>query len=392
MNAAVIMDQLRRFGPLSRAEIAARTGLNRSTVSSIVSSLIDDGLLREMDPESARIGRPATPLEIDPSGGSALGLEIGVDFLSALLTDFTGEAQWSRRVHVDPTTDQIAVIDAASSMLEEGLRVAVERGLRPSGIGVGVPGLVDVKRGVLMLAPNLHWENVPLRLMFAQRFGLPVFVENEANAAALGEYYFGAARGVDNFVYVSAGVGLGSGIIIDGKLFRGNRGYAGEIGHITVDPDGDLCGCGKRGCLETLIGPRAVVKRVVRNLESGAVSSLLGITQGDPSRLDFEDVASAAHSGDPLALGAIQEVGRALGMAIADLMQVFNPQLIVLGGVLNLASEELIPVIERCVQSYALSLCWEEARVIPSAHGIDACVRGAVAMVLDDVLREPLSN
>lgn len=391
LNTAILLDALRRMAPLSRAELAARTGLNRSTVSAIVNSLLEEGFIQETDLQSARIGRPGMLLELNPKGGFAVGLELGVDFISVILTDFAAQVQWREKVASDPDEDQINILDRAAALTQHALDFGLGQGLRPLGIGVGVPGLVDLRQGKLVFAPNLHWNNVPLRLIWSQRFNLPIFVENEANAAALGEYYFGAARGVDNFIYLSAGIGLGSGIVIDGKLFRGSSGYASEVGHMTMDPDGELCGCGKRGCWETQVGPRAVLRRVRKTLESGVSSMLCDMVDADLERITFESVVEAAQMEDPVALRALQEVGERLGVGVANLVNVFNPELIVLGGALNLASSILLPIIERIVLENALPPSCENLRVAPSAHGIDACLMGAVALVLEDIWREPIS-
>jgi glucokinase-like ROK family protein len=391
LNTAVLLDALRRFAPLSRAELASRTGLNRSTVSIIVTSLIEEGLIQETDLQSSKVGRPGMLLELNPKGGFAIGIELGVDFISIILTDFIARVQWREQVCSDPNEDQITILDCAASLTQHALDYGLSQGLRPLGIGMGVPGLVDLRQGKLIFAPNLHWNNVPLRLIWSQRFNLPIFVENEANAAALGEYYFGAAQGVDSFIYLSAGIGLGAGIVLDGKLFRGSNGYASEVGHMTVDPNGELCGCGKRGCWETQVGPRAVLRRVRKTLESGVPSALCDLVEGDLERISFESVVQAAGQGDSVALRALQEVGERLGIGVANLVNVFNPELIVLGGALNLASTILLPIVERLIRENALTPACENVRVAASAHGIDACLMGAVALVLDDILREPIS-
>jgi len=391
LNTAVLLDALRRFAPLSRAELAARTGLNRSTVSIIVTSLIEEGLIQETDLQSSKVGRPGMLLELNPKGGFAIGIELGVDFISIILTDFIARVQWREQVCSDPNEDQITILDCAATLTQHALDYGLSQGLRPLGIGMGVPGLVDLRQGKLIFAPNLHWNNVPLRLIWSQRFNLPIFVENEANAAALGEYYFGAAQGVDSFIYLSAGIGLGAGIVLDGKLFRGSNGYASEVGHMTVDPNGELCGCGKRGCWETQVGPRAVLRRVRKTLESGVPSALCDLVEGDLERISFESVVQAAGQGDSVALRALQEVGERLGIGVANLVNVFNPELIVLGGALNLASTILLPIVERLIRENALTPACENVRVAASAHGIDACLMGAVALVLDDILREPIS-
>jgi glucokinase-like ROK family protein len=390
LNTAVVLDVLRRFAPLSRAELAARTGLNRSTVSIIVNSLIEEGFVQETDLQSSKIGRPGMLLVLNPKGGFAVGVEIGVDFISVILTDFIANVLWRRWESSDPAADQIRILDRASDLTQEAIDVGLSQGLRSLGIGVGVPGLVDIRQGKLVFAPNLHWNNVPLRLMWSQRFDLPIFVENEANAAALGEFYFGAARGTDSFIYLSAGIGLGGGVIIDGKLFRGSDGYAGEVGHMTVEPGGELCGCGKRGCWETKVGPRAVLSRVRQTLANGAPSIITDLAGGDLDRVTSDIVVKAACLGDSVALEALQDVGKYLGIGVGNLINIFNPELIVLGGALSLANEFLLPVIENTVCGSALKPSCENVKFAASAHGADACVMGAVALVLDDILREPM--
>jgi glucokinase-like ROK family protein len=390
-NTAVILDYLRRNAPLSRAELAARAGLNRSTISIIVNSLIDEGFIQETDFQSAKIGRPGMLLTLNPKGGFAVGVEIGVDFISVLLTDFVANVLWRERVLTDPVDDQIRILDQALQLTQQAMDIGSEQGLRPLGIGIGVPGLVDLRQGKLVFAPNLKWLNVPLRLMWTQRFDLPIFIENEANAAALGEYYFGVARGIDNFIYLSAGIGLGGGVLIDGKLFRGSSGYAGEIGHMTIDPEGEKCGCGKRGCWETKVGPRAVLRRVRKILANGAPSLINDLSNGNLDGITFNDVVEAAKSGDLVAVEALRDVGKYLGIGVVNLINIFNPELIVLGGALSLAHEFLLPVMEHTVCEESLKPPCENVRFAASGHDSDACVMGAVALVLDDILREPTS-
>jgi len=329
-------------------------------------------------------------LELNPDGGCAVGVEIGVDFVSVVLTDFIAHVLWRKRIASDPQDEQGIIIGRVEDIIQGALSIGKERGLRHLGIGLGVPGLVDIRQGNLVFAPNLGWCDVPFRQMWTQRFDMPVFVENEANAAALGEYYFGIAHNVQNLIYLSAGVGLGGGIIIKGRLFRGSSGYAGEVGHMTVDPNGELCGCGKRGCWETVVGPRAIVRRVKKALESGGESQIGTLVENDLSRIDVGVVVQAAQAGDPIAQTALEEVGVQLGIGISNLVNTFNPEMVVLGGALSLASPFLLPVIEETVREHALEQPREIVEIAASAHGADACVMGAVALVLDDILREPM--
>jgi glucokinase-like ROK family protein len=390
VNTSLVLDALRLRAPISRAELSARTGLNRSTISSIVSELINDGFVQETNLEDAKIGRPGMLLTLNPRGGFAVGVEIGVDFLSILVTDFVANGLWRRRVSVDPQLGCEAILQMAAELTSQALDFGRRERLNPLGIGIGVPGLVDINEGKLVFAPNLRWYDIPLRSLWSDRFGLPVFVENEANAAALGEYYFGAARGVDNFIYLSAGIGLGGGILIGGRLFRGSNGYGGEVGHMTIQPDGDLCGCGKRGCWETLVGPRAIVRRVRKTLETGAVSQISQMVNGNLKAITFETVIEAAQAGDTVALAALDEVAVNLGIGVANLVNIFNPQMIVLGGALNLASSYLLPAMQNAVCQNALKPACQGLSFTGSAHGTDACVMGTIALVLDEILREPI--
>ncbi len=385
LNTTLLLNLLREEAPISRAELSKRTGLNRSTVSSIVAELIENRLVRETELQKDKVGRPGMSLELDPQGGCAVGLEIGVDFVSVLLTNFVAQPLWRAREISDPTRPESDILTTAERMIRDALKKAEEYQLRPLGIGVGVPGLVDREAGVLIYAPNLHWHDVPLRTRWTSRFGLPVFVENEAKAAALGEYYFGAARQVKDFIYLSAGVGLGGGIMLDGKLLRGSSGFAGEVGHMSLDPQGERCACGRRGCWETLVSPRAVVRRV-REL---AAEKFGGRLQADLSKLNFSQVVQAAQGGDKLATDSLRTAAHWLAVGIGDLVNVFNPRLVVLGGMLALPKDQLIPWVEQELAEQALKQPGQMVKIVPSAHNSEACVVGAVALVLDDLLKEP---
>ena len=388
VNTSLVLNALRLHAPISRAELANITKLNRSTISNIVNVLLEDGLVLEMDAMESKIGRPGIALALRPEGGAVIGVEIGVGFISVILTDFVANILWREWVECPPTKPQIEIISEAERLIDQAISFAKEKYLRVLGIGLGVPGLVNVQKGELLFAPNLGWKDVPFRLMWNQRFHLPLFIENEANLGALGEYYFGVGRDVDNFIYLSSGVGLGGGIIIDGKLFKGGRGFAGEIGHIQRDPQGELCGCGRRGCWETQVGPRAVLQRVRRVVESDPDNILSKNGNGDLGNLTFNQVVDCALQGEPLCLSALEEVGKNLGAGIADLANIFNPQMVVIGGAFSYGREIILPVLENTISTGTLSAVKEDLRVIFSEHGADACVLGAIAVVLDDILRE----
>lgn len=388
VNTSIVLNVLRLQSPISRAELAAQTKLNRSTVSNIINELIDEGLVLELDTMESKIGRPGIALALKPEAGAVVGVEIGVGFISVILTDFVASVLWREWVEIPPSKPQIEIISEAEKLIDQALAIAQEKNLRLLGIGLGVPGLVNTRKGELLFAPNLGWKNVPLRLMWNQRFHLPLYVENEANLAALGEYYFGVGREVDNLIYLSSGVGLGGGLIINGKLFKGGFGLAGEIGHIQRDPGGEMCGCGRRGCWETQVGPRAVLQRVKRAIEADPDTVLTKYVNDEQNKLTFNQVVDCALQGEQLCRSALEEVGKNLGTGIADLANIFNPEMVVIGGAFSYGQEILLPVIEETLSSETLPAVKKDLRVIFSEHGADACVLGAIAVVLDDILRE----
>jgi len=387
VNTSLVLNAIRLHAPASRAEIAAITKLNRSTISNIVNVLIEDGLVLELDAMESKVGRPGIALTLKPDGGAVIGVEIGVGFISVILTDFVAKVLWREWTEISLTESQIEIISEAEKLIDQAISFAEEKKLRLLGIGLGVPGLVNVQRGELLFAPNLGWRNVPLRLMWNQRFHIPVYVENEANLGALGEYYFGVGREVDNFIYLSSGVGLGGGVIINGNLFKGGRGYAGEFGHIQRDAQGEMCGCGRRGCWETQVGPRAVLQRVKRSLEAHPEYTLEYIN-GDLNELTFNQVVDCALQGNQICRSALEDVGKNLGTGIADLANIFNPEMVVIGGAFSYGREIILPVLEETISTDTLPAVKQELHVIFSEHGTDACVLGAIAIVLDDILRE----
>lgn len=392
VNRSLILNTLRLHAPVSRAQVANITGLTRGTVSNIVNSLIEEGLVLEDQLQDSKVGRPSILLRLRPDGGAVIGVEIGVDFISVLLTNFVAELLWETRVKTSPSQSQTDIIHQAETYIEQALDIAKEHVLRPLGIGVGLPGLVNVRQGNLIMAPNLHWQNVPLRLMWNQRFHLPIYIDNEANLSTLGEYYFGVARDTDNFIYLSSDIGLGGGVMLDGRLFRGANGYGGEIGHIQRDPHGELCACGRVGCWETLVGPRAVLRRVKNELSIRQDMQLLEACSGDFGNLTFEMIVQFALDGNVICREAMEDVAVNLGVGIADLVNIFNPQMVVIGGAFIAGKDILHSIIEKTIVSNALQPSVENLQIKFSERNTEACVLGAVAVVLDDILRELAIN
>jgi predicted NBD/HSP70 family sugar kinase len=391
LNSALILDCLLRDAPQSRAALAEQTGLNRSTISSLVTDLIDEGLIREVGLQevSAR-GRPGVLLELNPGGGGIVGIEINIGFISVILTDFTAHILWRRFVEFDPALPQADILNLGEQMIQEALRAGTAFNLRALGIGLAIPGLVDIQAGTLTYAPNLNWRNVHFRDLWGTKFNVPLYIENNGNASALGEHYFGVARNCDDFLFLGTGMGLSGGLMLNGTLYRGAGGYAGEVGHIIVESGGELCSCGRRGCWETLVGPRAIIDGIRHALANGAPSRIPDLVENRLDLISMEIVVKAADLGDQLARDTLSDVALHLGTGIANLINIFNPALIVFGGTLTLAGDYLLPTISRIVAGEALPEPAAMVALALSSQGQDSCVKGAVALVIDGIVREPI--
>jgi glucokinase-like ROK family protein len=393
MNLSVILHHLRANAPISRAALAQITGLNKTTVSSLVGELIDRQFVREVGLlTSGTAGRRAMLLKLNPAAGCVISGEIGVDFVLVIAADFASEIVWRHQDRIDPAMGQHAIAERTVALLRRGLASGLSACGTLLGVAVGVPGLVDQATGTLLFAPNLGWRDVPLRAILQQAFDVPVFVDNEANLATLGEHDFGAAQGYEEVLYISAGVGLGGGLVHAGQVCRGITGMAGELGHMTMDPDGELCTCGNRGCWETLVSQPALFRRVRQAIAAGQSSRLAGAVQGDYSRLTVPLIVDAARAGDAVAREGLAWIGHNLGIGMASLVNALNPELVVFGGILSLAWEFLQPLVIEEMQNRALRWNREAAQVVLARHQFDACVMGGVALVLQDILLGPPQN
>ncbi|MFN8474955.1 MAG: ROK family transcriptional regulator [Anaerolineae bacterium] len=391
MNTALILECLHQHAPLSRARLADMTGLNKATVSSLVRELLEAQYIRENGLNTGDTGRPSIQLELNPAAGAIIGAEIGVDFISILLTDFSAGVLWrlyERTSHLD---GQDAILERVARGLEQAREAAQQAGLPVLGVGLGVPGLVDVATGTLLFAPNLGWTDVPLRQALEARFDFPIYVDNEANLAALGEAYFGAAENVRYVLYIHSSVGLGAGVVLDRRILSGTAGFAGEVGHMTVEPEGALCACGNHGCWETVASQRALFERIRAAINAGCESWLIEATEGRLDQITIQLVIAAARRGDAVALDALGETGHYLGIGLAGLINLLNPECIVFGGMLSLAHEYLLPPMKAEIERRALRWSREGADIVIAKYGPDACAIGGVATVYHRVLSRPLA-
>ncbi len=370
MNCSLILDQLLTSSPQSRANLAEQIGLNRSTISSLVSELIDLGLIRELGLQEVNSrGRPGILLELNPAGGCIVGAEITPEHVTVILTDFTAHTLWRRQVDVNGVS-QPDILAQAEDLIDAARRAGTANNLPLLGIGLGITGLVDTTNGILKFSPPLGWRNVNFREMWGQKYGVPLYIENDGNTSALGEYYFGVAKGCRDFLYLGTGVGLAGGLMLNGQLYRGATGYAGEVGHIIVESGGELCSCGRRGCWETLVGPRAVKEGIVQALKRGAPSLIPSLVGDHYERINMQIVVEAANRGDQLARDTLADVALNLGTGIANLINLFNPSLIVLGGTLILGGDYLLATVSNIIATEALQEPQREVALALAALGL----------------------
>jgi predicted NBD/HSP70 family sugar kinase len=384
-NLALVLRHLRDAGSRSRARIAVETGLNRGTVSSLVAELIDRGLVREGDVErGGSVGRPGLTVELDGRTIGGIGVEINVDYVTAIVLDLSGGVVFEHRVALDvQALPPEAVLDAVTELAIRALAECDARAVTPVGLTLAVPALVDTDDGVVAFAPNLHWTQVEavdgLRRRLA-RPGFAIRVDNDANLAALAEFAMGSRAGTADLVYLTGETGVGGGVMVDGRLLRGAEGFSGEIGHMPLNPGGDLCGCGRRGCWETMVGLAALLR--------------MAATPDDPvcdPSLDLEQrlavLRDRADAGDRRTVEALHLVGEALGLGASILVNVFNPRVLVLGGYFaNLGAYLLDPVL---AELRARVVAPDACQVALSTLGFTAAARGGAHVALEAVLDDP---
>jgi predicted NBD/HSP70 family sugar kinase len=384
-NLAVVVRAL-RSGPRTRAQLTADTRLTKATVSSLVGELAGRGLVRSHEPTKAGlVGRPGQRVELIGDRVIAVGLELNVDYLAAVVLDLTGERRAKVRTAFDVSARVEDTVDAAAELIA---KVSADAGATESvlaGVGVAAPGLVDAAAGVVRVAPNLGWRDVALRDLLRRRLpATQVTVDNEANLATLAEY--AAVQDVTatdrDLVYLTGGIGIGGGIVVDGEVVRGSAGYAGEVGHLAVAPGGDRCGCGRRGCLETVCGLGALLR-----LAADGDDPVHDHGRDLDERLDL--LLSRATAGDQRTLQAFDQIGRTLGHGASMLVNLVNPRVLVLGGYFARTGEFLRESVEAELAQRVVAPDLGGCRIMLSRLGLAAAATGAAYAALQPVLDDP---
>jgi predicted NBD/HSP70 family sugar kinase len=377
-NLSAIVRELHSRGPLSRSELVARTGLTRSAIRGLIGELVEGGLLtEERGTSQGAPGRPSPLVQPNADRGVVLAIEITVDSLAVAAVGLGGEV--FDLLRVDRSRDRLSVDETVADLAKLAAKVRTRLAQRDTllGIGVAVVGIVRRADGFVTMAPNLGWRDVPLseRLARALDTRLPIAVANEADLGALAEVRRGAALGADHVLFLSGEVGVGGGLIVDGAPLAGATGYGGEVGHVPVNPNGSRCRCGSIGCWETEVG-------------EGALLRLAGHPP-DAGREEVDAVLAEAATGSPSVLAALDSVGRWLGFGLAGLVNVFNPQVVVLGGLFGRIHPFVGETLRTELERLALPQSREVVRVVPASLGVDAPLLGAAELAFEPLLADP---
>ncbi|WP_331273090.1 ROK family transcriptional regulator [Motilibacter deserti] len=386
-NLSLVLRRFRDEGPRTRARVADETGLNKATVSSLVAELVDRGLLREGQIERlGAVGRPGQVIELDGRRVCGIGIEVNVDYVTALIVDLGGRVVADERLPLDvPALRPDAVLDATADLVARAVSAAHRAGSTPAGVTVAVPALVDVGTGTLRFAPNFGWRDMPVARALAERLGeppYPIRVDNDANLSALAEHVAGAGAGVRNLVYLTGEVGVGAGVISEGRLLRGSAGLSGEVGHMPLGAGTELCGCGRRGCWETTVGLGALLRMAADPKDPVR----------DPAR-DVEDrlteLRRRAEEGHERTLTALRQIGTDLGTGASVLVNLFDPELIMLGGYFAMLGDFFLADMTESLRTRIVDPNATRCEVVLSTLGFSAAARGGAHVALEGVLADP---
>ena len=385
LNRRLILEQIRRREPISRSDIVDATGLSKAAVSSIVAELIETGLVEEIGSQSTAIGRPRILLSLVPHAAYTVGAELTNQECRVILTNLRAEpvARWVQPVNSADLSVE-SLLDTLQSCVQQ-----VVAGIDPEQIlalGLCVPGIVDPATGQVAFSVLLPWRNVALGEAAAQRFPYPVAVFSRGNAATWGERWYGAGQTAANMLYVRVGTGIVGGLVINGQPYLGQGFGAGELGHVTVQPDGALCRCGNQGCLATVATVDALLSRVSQLLREDRENPLWLRVHHDLTALTLEDIVWAAEAANPVVVQALAETGRWLAIAVASAVNLLNLDMVIIGGPLEQVGDRLLEPLRTELSQRALPTHLTRVKVVPSALKEDAPSIGAASLVLHELM------
>ncbi|WP_147804418.1 ROK family transcriptional regulator [Alkalicoccus halolimnae] len=384
LNRSLILNTIRQNGAISRSEIAKATKLTPPTVTNLVNELLEENLVYESSAGESKGGRKPILLKIKSDSRFIIGIDIGVRKMRIALSDMDARLLKQELIPMPGSLTKTTFLEFLQHHVGTFMRSIDERREKLIGIGAAMHGIVDHRTGNSIHAPTLGIRNIPVKEALEEVSGLPVRVENDAKAMALGEKWFGAGRNVDSFLCLNIGEGIGAGLVIDNTLFHGHNSLAGEIGHMMIEKDGPVCSCGRSGCLQTFASGEAMRRRMKAKLETGAASSLKAADSPDGAAI-FE----AAEKGDELSREVLSETGDYLGTGLVNAVHFINPPLIILGGGVAKAGKYLLPSIKKVMKDRALSEEAGETEVEVSYLGEEGSLIGACTLILAELFEIP---
>jgi transcriptional regulator of PTS gene len=372
VNAGRVYKLIDQHGPISRIDLSKQSELAPASITKITRELIAAHLIHETTVQEATSrGRPAVGLQTNNQGWQFLSMRLGRGYLTIALHELGGDVLIDTKIDIHER-DQDDVLARLLFEVEEFFQTYSEQLDRVTSIALTLPGLVNSEEGIVLQMPHYNVNNLAIGPEIYKATGLPVFVANDTRAWALAEKLFGHSQDNDNSVLISIHHGLGAGIILDGRVLQGRHGNIGELGHIQIDPNGKLCHCGNVGCLETVASSQAIRDEVQRRIEAGEESSLC-----EQEVISVESICEAAVNGDPLAVDVIQNLAQYLGSAIAIVINLFNPEKVLIGGVINQAKDILYPAIEKCIHEQSLPVYHQDLELVESRFYKQATMPGA---------------
>lgn len=392
--SAVLLTLLHHSG-ISRVQLAQSTGVSTATITNLVNELMELGLVTEegtIRADVPQVGRPQKALQLVPHARYAIGVHIDIGQVRIMLADLQAQPVLTYTFQHDLDQPWQKVLDQVIVVIGNLIQDSCVDPDTITGIGVASPGLVDLHSGYTVIASSLHWHNIPIRDHLSERLDLPVAIENNVRAMALGEALFGDAQDVHALAFAYARIGVGAGLVVGGQLYRGAAAGAGEIGHTTIVlDDGEICHCGNTGCLETLVSEPAIIRQAQRIAQEDP-DGLLATALNDTATPIVQQIFDVANAGDQPTQAMLENCAGYMGVALANLINIFNPELIILGGLFHRGKDLLLPAIEKSVRQRAFANLGQQVQIRTTEFGDDVGMIGAVALALDSFFYRPQSR
>lgn len=377
INRSILLNAVKTKGAISRADLAHLTGLSPATVTGITAELIDEGLIFEKETGDSSGGRPPILLALNPRGGFVVGIKLMENHAVGALTDLNAAVLVKDAVDF-ADKELVTVIDSLVALVNLLIAKSQIRKKQLLGVGIGLAGVIDSTQGILRQSPFFGWKNTPIRELLQSRLKVPIYIDNDVNTLTLGERWLGSGIAEDNFVVVTIGRGIGMGLIINGQIYRGKGGGAGELGHVVVNPEGPLCSCGKHGCLESYISDGALID-IARKTVSADVR-------------DLDDLVGRAGSGNSAAIAVLETAGALLGREIANLVNVLDPKLVIISGEGVKVGVIFFAAMRSAFHIHVMPGLAEDTEIRIASWGDDVWARGAASVVIGELFKSPIQR